>query len=139
MIAADTTFLIDLQKGIRSERHKVAADWIRANPTESIYLPAMVLGEYAEGFADPDHPLIREIRARYPILSVDDSVAVQFGSISRLLRSSGRTIGSNDTWIAATTLAYNVPLLTRNSVHFTRVPGLQVVNYADPRTLVPTA
>ncbi|MDB4474158.1 type II toxin-antitoxin system VapC family toxin [Opitutaceae bacterium] len=130
MTVADTTFLIDLQKSRRSERHQIAADWIRSNPQESISIPAIVLGEYAEGFADPDHPSLRRIRAIHSILPVDELVALQFGSVSRFLRSKGKLIGPNDIWIAATALAHEAPLLTRNVAHFTRVPGLRVINYA---------
>tara|TARA_B110000483_G_scaffold183931_1_gene217555 strand:- start:259 stop:651 length:393 start_codon:yes stop_codon:yes gene_type:complete len=130
MIVADTTFLIDLQKGRRSDRHRVAADWIRANPHEQVFIPAIVLGEYAEGFDDPDHPLMQHIRNSHPILPADASVALRFGSIARLLRAGGRLIGTNDIWIAATALVHEAPLLTRNVTHFTRVPGLQVINYA---------
>jgi tRNA(fMet)-specific endonuclease VapC len=130
MIFADTTFLIDLQKGRRSDRHRIAADWIRANPQESVSIPAIVLGEYAEGFDDPDHPLVRHIRNNHSIIPVDESVALQFGSVARLLRARGQLIGTNDLWIAATALAHEAPLLTRNVAHFTRVPELRVINYA---------
>jgi predicted nucleic acid-binding protein len=32
-------------------------------------------------------------------------------------------------WIAASALARKLPLLTRNAEEFSRVPGLQVVDY----------
>lgn len=38
-------------------------------------------------------------------------------------------IGSNDLWIAATTVANEMSLVTRNQIHFSRVPGIEVVVY----------
>jgi predicted nucleic acid-binding protein len=33
-------------------------------------------------------------------------------------------------WIAAAGLAYRMPVVTRNTQHFQRVPGLEVVGYS---------
>jgi tRNA(fMet)-specific endonuclease VapC len=38
-------------------------------------------------------------------------------------------IGTNDLWIGCTARAANLPLVTRNTEHFSRIPGLQVVAY----------
>jgi predicted nucleic acid-binding protein len=38
-------------------------------------------------------------------------------------------IGSNDLWIAATALAYGMPVVTHNVEHYRRVPGLEVMAY----------
>lgn len=45
------------------------------------------------------------------------------------LRDNGNLIGANDLWIAATGLAYEMPVVTRNVEHFKRVPGLEVESY----------
>ncbi len=46
------------------------------------------------------------------------------------LRDNGIIIGSNDIWIAATALAYSLPLVTANERHFRRVPGLSIFSYS---------
>jgi predicted nucleic acid-binding protein len=38
-------------------------------------------------------------------------------------------IGANDLWIAATALAYRMPIVTNNVVHYRRVPGLNIEPY----------
>jgi len=38
-------------------------------------------------------------------------------------------IAANDLWIAATALAYRLPVVTRNVAHYERVPGLDVLAY----------
>ena len=61
------------------------------------------------------------------------AVALTYAGLSRELRHQGRPIGSNDTWIAATALAHQVPLLTRNIGHFERVAGLEIREYFPGR------
>lgn len=61
---------------------------------------------------------------------IDRKVSESYGRLSKILRQTGRPIGPNDTWIAAAALAHEMPLLTRNVAHFTRVPRLRVINYA---------
>ena len=39
-------------------------------------------------------------------------------------------IGGNDLWIAATAVAHGVPVVTRNTRHYRRVPGLDVRGYS---------
>jgi hypothetical protein len=51
------------------------------------------------------------------------------GSRLTRLQENGRLIGGNDLWIAATGLAYRMPVLTRNVEHYRRVPGLDVEAY----------
>lgn len=57
------------------------------------------------------------------------AVALVYGALSRPLRVAGRLIGSNDLWIAATSLRYGLPLVGANVEHFRRVEALQVVSY----------
>ena len=129
MILLDTTFLIDLQRGKRNPSRKGAESWLEEHPDEQLGIPAVVLGEYSEGFEDPDHPILTGYRSDFTIIPVDEIVASHYGMISRILRASGNLIGSNDIWIAATALSLSYPLLTRNADHFARVPALEVVTY----------
>lgn len=129
MILVDTTFLIDLQRSSRNEGHLAAASWLRENASVELALPAIVLGEFVEGFDSDTDPVIEHYRASHRIIEVDDSVAMTYARISRELRTEGQAIGGNDTWIAATALAKQAPLLTRNMNHFSRVSGLKVLGY----------
>lgn len=56
-------------------------------------------------------------------------MAWQASRISRLLIRTGLHLGDNDVWIAATALAYGLPLVSRNARHFSRVPGLTLAEY----------
>jgi len=49
--------------------------------------------------------------------------------LSAHLERKGQPIESADIFIAATALAHNLILVTRNQRHFERVPGLVVENW----------
>ena len=102
MILVDTTFLIDLQRSDRNERHQAAAAWLKEHPEVEISIPTIVLGEFAEGFESTEHPVIEHYRTSHRILEVDESVAMIYARVSSDLRKKGASIGANDTWIAAT-------------------------------------
>jgi predicted nucleic acid-binding protein len=59
-------------------------------------------------------------------IPVDDLVADAWAVLRTALGSSGRRIGVNDSWIAATAIAHGLPLVTQDR-DFDDVPGLDVV------------
>jgi len=67
--------------------------------------------------------------APFRFLEYRAEVAWRFGSVYRDLRARGILIGANDLWIAATALAYDLRLVTRNHEEFSRVAGLDVQSY----------
>jgi predicted nucleic acid-binding protein len=108
-----------------------ATEFLEANPDLEVLLPSVALGEYLEGFEDPDGADARALVARLMLLDVTPDVARLYASVARSLRSRGRLIGTNDLWLGCTALAAGLPLLTRNAEHFRRIPeGLDVIEYA---------
>jgi len=59
------------------------------------------------------------------VLNVDFEISRRYGRIRRDLRLQGRLLADNDLWIAATALAHDLTLVTRDK-HFERVPGLKL-------------
>src|SRR5262245_26469662 len=62
--------------------------------------------------------------APFESLPFDDDAAEIYGLVRAQLRRAGRPIGGNDLIIAATALAADATLVTRNQDEFRRVPGL---------------
>lgn len=67
---------------------------------------------------------------RFELVPVDLDACWRYGRLFRYLKGNGLLIGTNDLWIAATALAHDLPLVTRNDRHFRRVPDLRVLAYA---------
>jgi predicted nucleic acid-binding protein len=66
----------------------------------------------------------------YTVLESDRDLCRQWAAIKDQLQRCGSYLETADTWIAATALLYNVPLVTHNRSHFARVPGLQIISEA---------
>ena len=75
-----------------------------------------------------DH-LVRqiEILSSWIILPWDEDAIAKFS----MLRTASIRVGTQDMKIAAITLAHGATLLTRNSVDFSKVPGLRSENWLD--------
>jgi predicted nucleic acid-binding protein len=60
-------------------------------------------------------------------LSADEAVCLHWAEVKNNAHRIGRQISCEDAWIAATALAYDVPLVTHNPSDFYNVPGLTVI------------
>ena len=60
---------------------------------------------------------------------MDPATAHHYAVATRHLRENNQLIGANDHWIAAAALAHAMPLVTDNTEHFNRIPGLMVSAY----------
>lgn len=124
----DTTFLIDL------EREKLrgpgrAHAFLAVHPDAEACICWTVAGEFAEGFGGIHHPACKALLDRLTVIEIGEAAADHYARTARALRVSNQLIGTNDLWIAAAALAAGLPLVTANTAHFTRVPGLQVMGY----------
>lgn len=64
-------------------------------------------------------------------LGIDEAVSMAAADASHALRQQGRPIDVPDLLLAATALAHDLTMVTRNVRHFDRVPGLLVENWFD--------
>jgi predicted nucleic acid-binding protein len=59
-------------------------------------------------------------------LGVDRPVAEAWATLRRALRDRKRSMPANDSWIAATAIAYGLPVVTQDE-DYVDVPGLDVI------------
>lgn len=62
-------------------------------------------------------------------IEVDQAIALQAADLQAHLRRTGQSVDVNDCYIAATALVNDWVLVTRNTDHFKRMPGLQLENW----------
>ncbi|MFA5911275.1 MAG: type II toxin-antitoxin system VapC family toxin [Vicinamibacterales bacterium] len=125
----ESTFLIDLERAHHRGVPGPAVAFLEQNHDARLYLPFVVAGEIASGISMRDRARWEAFLAPFYVLPPTPEVSWQFGRAYRHLRDNGNLIGANDLWIAATGLAYEMPVVTRNVEHFRRVPGLEVESY----------
>lgn len=73
--------------------------------------------------------IAREVLARITILPLDEAGAIRAGDLLAVLESSGTPIGIEDVLIGATALQENRTVVTRNTRHYRRIPGLAVESW----------
>ncbi len=125
----ETTFLIDLEREHQQGTPRAAIAFLEANGDARLYLPFIVAGEFAAGVSMRDRARWEAFLAPFYVLPSTADVSWQYGRAYRHLSLNGQLIGANDLWIAATGLAYGMPVVTRNTEHFRRVPGLEVEGF----------
>ena len=88
----------------------------------------------AECSAQPaaNHRAIDDFVSGITVLGVDTDIARLFGETKAQLRRQGNLIEDFDLLLAATALSNGLTLVTNNTTHFDRVPGLTLDNWVQP-------
>jgi tRNA(fMet)-specific endonuclease VapC len=79
--------------------------------------------------AAPRMAALTQLLRPMQMLPFDAECAAHAARIRTTLEAAGTPIGPHDTLIAATALRHQATLVTRNVREFSRVPGLQVLNW----------
>jgi tRNA(fMet)-specific endonuclease VapC len=124
----DTDFLIDRW---RNGEASAASIYARAHMEDSLAISWIVKGEFLgiAGIAGHDSPQIMEFLARYPTHWPDEELIVGYARLNVLLLRRSLALRTNDLWIAASALRLDVPLVTRNTREFGKVPGIKLDPY----------
>lgn len=129
----DTDVLIDLLEGLAP-----VLEFLEQLRPRRYAINLVTYGEIYEGVLGSSHP--ERARARFESFLVDADidivpltveVARTFAGLRYRLRKSGNVVGTSDLLIAATALAFEIPLVTRNQRHFNRIPELQLITPAN--------
>lgn len=101
--------------------------------TSSITLGELVYGaqRLPERATALQERIDRLIPAQLPVLPFDEPAARHYGSVRASLELAGTPIGDADLRIAAIALAHDLTVITGNTRHFQRVPGLGVENWLE--------
>jgi predicted nucleic acid-binding protein len=121
---ADTSIFIGMEAS-RFDRERFADyEW---------GVSAVTLGELRLGVLqarDPETAARRlstyQLAQRFEPLPVDEAVSEAWALLISRLRAAGRKAPINDSWIAATALAYDIPVVTQDA-DYDEMPGIKVV------------
>jgi predicted nucleic acid-binding protein len=127
----ETTFLVDLERELARGASGPAQAFLEARKDARLHITFTVAGELAAGTSLSNRERWQRFVAPFRLLPFHEDVAWSYGQTYRYLREQGLLIGTNDLWIAATALAYDMPVATRNRRHFGRVPGLELASYGS--------
>jgi tRNA(fMet)-specific endonuclease VapC len=106
-----------------------AVEVMRVTPI--IVMPLIVIAELEAGFRHGNRFTKNQIDlenflnlSRVQLLASDRETATIYGKIHSVLLSKGQTIPTNDVWIAALAIQFEMPLFTFDT-HFSRVENLR--------------
>jgi predicted nucleic acid-binding protein len=96
-------------------------------------ISAITLGELRLGVLQARNPEAAsrrlstyQLAQRFEALTVDEAVSDAWALLVSRLRTSGRKVPINDSWIAATAIAHQVPIVTQDS-DYDAMPGIEVI------------
>lgn len=125
----ETTFLVDLDRELLRGVAGPAQAALERHRDDSLHITFTVAGELACGPELGSRGEWESLVGRFPVLPATPDVCWEYGKAWRYLRDNGVLIGANDLWIAATAVAAEMPVVTRNLADFRRVPGVSVLEY----------
>ncbi len=128
---ADTTFIIDLLREHRRGKLGPASHALALSPESHIFLSIISIGELEEGFAAHGFTNSEILLKPFQLLYLSQRSAKIYGEESARMRAKGDRIGDNDLWIASSAKEHELSVLTANVQHFSRVSGLDVVDYTN--------
>lgn len=122
----DTCTCIAIIKGKTNVTRRLREVGIDECKVSDITLAELYFGAYKSGRSEhfDDVVEIMKLFEQYPISNLK-----KYGEIRWLLESKGLKIGDMDMFIAATALEEELIVVTGNTEHFERIPGLKVENW----------
>lgn len=117
------------------QKPRPVLDRFRKLPVSAVGVSAITVAELEFGVANSSDPArnraaLLAFLAPLDIAAFDDRAAEEYGRVRAHLQSRGTPIGPLDTLIAGHALSLGVTLVTNNEREFSRVPGLNVENWA---------
>ena len=125
----DTVVLIDLEREITRGKAGPAMAALKRFAKQELFLTPTIAGELATGQSMQSHDVWSRFIEPFTLLMINPQVSWNYGELYRALRARCTMIGANDLWIAATALAYNEGLMSRNRSDFHKVPKLRLETY----------
>ncbi len=125
----ETSFLVDLERELIAGGPGRAQLFLESHQVQKLHITFTIAGELAAGPRMNERAMWNELVSPFEVLPCTPEVSWRYGRLYRYLSDNGLLIDANDLWIAATALAFVMPVVTRNKRHFARVPELDVIGY----------
>lgn len=122
----DTNILVDILRG----RDEVLCKFFLSRHPMEYAVSEIVRAELLHGAEMSREPVknrkcVEDLLAPIRLISFSGDASVHYGRIKADLQRRGILIGANDLLIAASAIAHQHVLVTRNTSEFSRVPGLK--------------
>jgi tRNA(fMet)-specific endonuclease VapC len=122
---------------LRAKGNPLVKQRLGAHPSTDIVVCSIVVGELCYGAAKSQQPTTEQASvdafiAPYLSLPFDDATARRYAELRAQLEAQGQIIADLDLMIAAIALVHGLIVVTHNTAHFSRVPGLVLEDWELP-------
>ena len=109
----------------------ILIDHLRKAQKDRTLFYQLSLFEFAVGSSPTNRDFVTLLLTRFPILTLDSPCMQTVVTIYQQLKASNQLLPLPDIFIAATAITHDLPLLTLNQKHFTRIPQLQLHQHGE--------
>lgn len=122
-ILIDTSILIDhLRKTKKDETL-----FYKHLSSHQYFISSITAFEFLIGSTPKNRQFTESLLTELPILPFDSACVKTAATIYKQLKSQNRLISLPDIFIGATSIAHDLPLLTLNEKHFSRIENMKMV------------
>ena len=125
----DTDTCIYWLKGVQSVREHLEAIGMDQIAISTITVGELYFGAYNSAKVAEDLTRAETFVKQLAVLPLNDAALKTFGQIKADLRKQGQVVADFDLLIASTALAEARILVTNNTRHYARIPGIQLENW----------
>jgi tRNA(fMet)-specific endonuclease VapC len=131
----DTSFCVDLLRTGNKEASVYARHKLKELGVTPLYISVFVLCELHAGIRVSDNyqrelSKLELFMENIGIVYPGETFAVAYGEAASLLNKKGQKIPVMDLLIGVLAKSHGMPLLTRDTTHFTNIPGLVIETYS---------
>ena len=123
MVVLDSCIVIDILRNRGESPTKILAHPVWAVSTTTV--GELIFGALNAGNPSKHVQNVELFVSKSKILNVTLDVAEAYARIRKQLKDIGKPIPENDIWIAATAVAFDLKLITKDD-HFSRIEGMKV-------------
>ncbi len=127
MVCIDSDIIIDFLRKRRDAQEVLVMIETREGTLQTTAINSFEVFKGVTRHSNPEkYEEVAEFLARFSVLDLTFEASQKAAEIHEVLKSQGLLVDMGDILIAAVVIANNETLLTRNTKHFERIPGLKL-------------
>lgn len=130
MFLIDSDVLISFCKGRTSLQERLVQAGLPQCVISEVSLAELLVGAYKSG-RKTEFQEIRKLRELFSPIPLSYDILDRYAKLRVLLEVQGNRLEDMDLFIAATALANDYTLVTHNTRHFSRIPGLKLEDWIE--------
>jgi len=130
MYLLDTDVLVGLLRGNSRVKKNIDENHRIPKAFSIISFGELLYGCHKSQHAAENLTQVRRLTSCYPVINISRPIMERFAEMKAILSRSGVTIEDFDLLIGCTALTMDYIMVTNNFKHYSKIPGLKIVNWS---------